>query len=194
MKTTLTKDDPAGWYLCDCLESGGVRARWWSGNALKVLPTDDWLCEDRYTNFRRLYTEEEASNFGQCYDELFTANQTLQFQVSTLTSDLEKLKAAPYPMRKADKPDCVGLWRDKDGVYYEATEQTLPHCCDYPTYYLGPIPVIPKEQKPPQVVKVKCKVNSLTYAAIPYGDDFVLLNRDGTIAGNASKDNWEVVK
>lgn len=199
MKTTLTKDDPAGWYLCNCLESEDVQARWWSGNALKVWPTDDWLCnKDRYTNFRRLYTEEEASNFGQCYDELFTANQTLQFQVSTLTSDLEKLKAAPYPMRKADKPDCVGLWISSQEHIFRVCDDS--QCGSFtsnpPYYYLGPIPVIPKEQKPPQVVTVRNKKSGQVFRAIPStcGSSLAVLNDDGSFRGNEMVINWEVVK
>lgn len=192
MKTTLTKDDPAGWYLCEF--NGAERCFWWDGEKLRRWPGDEYLHYINYTNFRRLFTEEEVAGLNYELQKLRAANERLSATLLESSAELSALKAFSYPMRKADKPDCVGLWRDKDGVYYEATEQTLPHCCDYPTYYLGPIPVIPKEQKPPQVVKVKCKVNSITMRAIPYGDDFVLLNRDGTIAGNASKDNWEVVK
>lgn len=194
MKTTLTKDDPAGWYLCDCLDSEGVRARWWSGNALKTWPTDDWLCKERYTNFRRLYTEEDAAAMGQRCDELFAANQTLQFQVSTLASDLEKAKASPYHMRKADKPDCAGLWKMKDCDPFEEYHINGEYP-EGPYYYLGPIPVIPAEQKPPQVVRVKCKTNSITMRAIPTANGtYMLLSDDGLTCGETKEGAWEVVK
>lgn len=194
MKTTLTKDDPAGWYLCDCLDSEGVRARWWSGDALKMWPTDDYLCKDPYTNFLRLYTEEEVKEKEQYLQALEVHRQNLLRDNHRLLDKLSALKASPYPMRKADKPDCVGLWLslDKKSVFITHSDDEWVSTGDW--YYLGPIPVIPAEQKPPQVVTVRNKKSDEVFRAIPSpcGKWLGIIGDDGSYLGNEPVNNWEV--
>lgn len=180
MKTTLTKDDPAGWYLCEKTSNNRETVIHWDGIEMRHI---SWSHVVRpYMNFRRLILE----------DEVFALNE----QLTERQKELAALKAYSYPMRKADAPDCVGLWVDNcEEVFWvddlEEFDDSFP-----PYYYLGPIPVIPAEQKPPQVVTVRHKKSGEVCRAIPSpcGSSLAVLNDDGSFRGNEMVINWEVVK
>ncbi len=175
MKTTLTKDDPKGWYLCDYVyddcnfnfHAKGMLVQW-TGDSLiycgDLVHGNDWA---------------GLSNFRPIGDEVF--NEELQ----TLRAELDALRKQPYAIRKAEKPDCVGLWANRDGSVLEIYNVHTSPRHGPPYYHLGPIPVIPVEQQPPQVVTIRHE--GKTYRAIPSDNPeyWTLLGDDGVTCGVA---------
>lgn len=199
MKTTLTKDDPAGWYLCEF--NGAERCFWWDGESMRRWPGDEYSTYMDYTNFRRLYTEADVAALNEelqsLRDQLTCCdheNSDLSCKVKSLESKLAALRKQPYAMRKAEKPDCVGVWTNGFGEWRVRTLDAPFPIETY--YYLGPIPVFPVEQKPPQVVKVKHKETGEVCRAIPSpcGKWLGIIGDDGSYLGNESVDNWEAVQ
>lgn len=209
MKTTLTSSDPEGWYLCKGHYDSLTKPLWWNGERLHE---HDWcngegwpeLPLSRYKSFQLMTTEsdvaalnDELRTLRERNDELFAANQVLQFQVSTLTSDLEKVKDQPYEMRRADKPDCIGLWMSVDGDVYSIPleVQLQNYTWRGPYHYLGPIPVV-VEQLPPKVVRVRHNGTGVECDAVLSinGTFIVPLSKDGLASDTSPAIYWEVIQ
>jgi len=185
MKTTLTSADPSGWYLCEAVKSKRNVARYWNGGL--IATSLGQFCKLDYTNFRRLFTEDDVA--------------ALREELTALRDEVKRLKSHPYVMRQANEPDCEGLWRNCCGAIREWHETDLAgsNGCHYgPYHYIGPLPVIPVvvEQQPPKVVKVREKETGVTADAIVGNIKglYTLLSLDGKACSVVSGDNWEEVQ
>lgn len=140
-----------------------------------------------YLNELRKEREENATLQNQADGLLKQAEQ--------LEAELSRLKSQPYEMRRAGKPDCVGLWRNAHGdICKVKSDKDIDSFGEAPPYhYLGPIPVI--VEQPPKVVKVKHKTSGEAFRAIPSpcGKWQAIIGNDGSFLGNESVDNWEEV-
>lgn len=283
MKTTLTSDDPSGWYLCEF--RGRTYARWWDGENFRRDP-GGMQYGTPYAKIRRVITEHDVAalrqalaenealveesvkgaeqvneelrtlrdelgkqkekwrildrDYGirinernslqgklevcekyaasfqkQCDDylgELRKAreeNATLQSQVDSLLkqaeqleAELSRLKSHPYEMRRADRPDCEGIWLriDEDRRHVRCVVTLACEFSPGPWYYLGPLPVLPVEQQPPKVVTIKCKETGKESRAIPSfrggsSEYYFLILDDGTMSGERVWcNNWKEVQ
>lgn len=180
MKSILTSADPSGWYLFVC-NSLGTQVAYWDGQYLRGGGYTFYQPNCR--NFRRLYYESDVAALNE--------------ELRTLREELSRLKSQPYEMRRADKPDCVGLWRNSVGqiVKVETEADILGYGNCAPYHYLGPIPVI-VEQQPPRVVKVRCKKTGEVCRAIPSpcGSSLAVINDDGSFRSNEMAIDWEEVQ
>lgn len=64
MKTTLTRSDSEGWFLCDFIldaQRFESRMRFWDGKNLRCDPKGMRLCLSDYTNFRRMVPATEST-------------------------------------------------------------------------------------------------------------------------------------
>jgi len=178
MKTSLTAADPSGWYECSLLnDSSEFRAIIWDGKQM-LLGTNRIL--GPYTNFRRLFTESDVAALNE--------------ELRTLREELSRLKSQPYEMRLADKPDCVGIWCDKEAeilTIEEPSELSFPFLHP-PYFYLGPIPVV-VEQQPPKVVRVRYMDNEYDAIRVRHFG-FVLLGHDGNGERYVTKEESEEVQ
>jgi hypothetical protein len=137
---------------------------------------------------------------------MYTADDVaaLREELTALRDEVKRLKSQPYEMRRADKPDCLGLWYSSKhfhNFYWLDTEEKLADVLGVkgPYYYLGPIPVI-VEQQPPRVVRVWNKRTGRESLAIPQmrgnkPEYYLLLLADGTMGGERVWcNNWEEVQ
>lgn len=75
MKTTLTKDDPSGWYECRGeYDEDYAIFLYWTGKELRAH-LDSGRLEGSYTNFRRLFTESDVAALNE---ELRTLREELR--------------------------------------------------------------------------------------------------------------------
>lgn len=170
MNSALTSADPSGWYEFAC-ESLGRQVAHWDGQYLRGGGYTFYQPNCR--NFRRLFTESDVA--------------ALREELTALRDEVKRLKSQPYEMRRADRPDCEGLWANREGSVLEIYNAKTSPSHAPPFYYIGPLPIIPVivEQQPPKVVKVRCKKTGEVCRAIPRvvaGDalSYCLLNDDGT--------------
>lgn len=184
MKSTLTSADPSGWYECSLLnDSSGFRAIIWDGKQM-LLGTNRIL--GPYANFRRLFTESDVA--------------ALREELTALRDEVKRLKSQPYELRRADKPDCVGVWMDNCGGVdkYDSDELEEMEPDWSPYYYMGPLPEVPVvvEQQPTKVVKVRNRKDAEVCQAIfsPCFSTLAIINDDGSFRATEFSHNWEEVQ
>lgn len=178
MKTNLTSADPSGWYEFAC-ESLGRQVAHWDGQYLRGGGCTFYQPNCR--NFRRLYSESDVA--------------ALREELTALRDEVKRFKSQPYEMRRADRPDCVGIWCDKEAeilTIEELSELSFPFLHP-PYFYLGPIPVIVEQQ--PKVVKVRCKETGEVCRAIQAtSGTYMILEIDGRICDETDRTSWEEVQ
>ena len=182
MKSTLTSADPSGWYgVRRSFQKKTSDVGFWTGKVLRTYFVHDYVVTGR------LFTESGIA--------------ALREELTALRDEVKRLKSQPYEMRKADKPDCEGLWRNAHGdICKVKSEKDIDSFGEAPPYhYLGPIPVI-VEQQPPRVVRVWNKRTGRESLAIPQmrgnkPEYYLLLLADGTMGGERVWcNNWEEVQ
>lgn len=179
MKTTLTSADPSGWYLCYCPTRDAQSIGKWDGCYLSNV-LERRVTLSNYTNFRRLFSEDDAA--------------ALREELTALRDEVKRLKSQPYEMRRADKPDCEGLWRNAHGdICKVKSDKDIDSFGEAPPYhYLGPVPVV-IEQKPPRVVRVRYMDNEYDAIRVRHFG-FVLLGHDGNGERYVTKEESEEVQ
>ena len=181
MKATLTADDPIGWYLCRRIHAKHLCCNWWDREHLRSSPLLGELNLSLYEDFRRLFTESDVA--------------ALREELTALRDEVKRLKSQPYELRRADKPDCVGLWRNAHGDICKAkSDKDIDSFGEAPPYYLlGPIPVIVEQQ--PRVVTIKAREDGETCRAIPTKQGtYMILDADGCICEETNRTSWEEVQ
>jgi len=207
VKESLTDEDIGKTWVATLRASGARIVVSWDGkylssNSRNVL-TDLWDAGD-FCSFQPYISPLEAVSLNyqigvikEDYETLRKYTETYEKNNSELREELSRLKSHPYVMRRADKPDCVGLWRNVVGqICRVETESDLDGYGGCPPYYLlGPIPVV-VEQQPPKVVKVREKETGVTADAIVGNIKglYTLLSLDGKACSVVSVDNWEEVQ
>lgn len=206
-KESLTDEDIGKTWVATLRASGArIVVRWdgkyLSSNSHNVL-TGLWDAGD-FCSFQPYISPLEATSLNyqigvmkEDYETLRKYTETYEKNNSELRAELSRLKSQPYEMRRADKPDCVGIWCDKEAeilTIEEPSELSFPFLHP-PYFYLGPIPVV-VEQQPPKVVKVRCKETGVTCDAIRSFNNcfWIPLTVDGLACNSSPIVNWEEVQ
>lgn len=207
--------DSVGWYFCEQdWSNGSLYVRYWTAD--RLIGGANHHDPAAWKGFQKLYTEEEVSEAGaeirKLRAELDEKNviiekerrtvDNLADKIRELKEQLEQQKANPRPLRKAEIPDCVGIWFDSSRDFWAVEDEAdIANFHEEngvaPYYYYGPLMEIPQDQQPLKVVTVRCKATGKEFRAIPSLCQSVLaiLNDDGSFRQNDSATNWdEVVK